>query len=468
MKAAGRWLRPPPHELTVAMPETQPAAGAAPPQGATGRRRLLAQARFWLAFTLVLIGVILWTRAGFAIPANTIAAGQLPLVLAMVSALAYAVMGLLLSLRRPEVRIGAIEAWVGVVIGGLALAWAYLAFVTSPAGIGSGAAPYVALAAAVVITPVIAALAVGLVLLFPTDRLLSPAWRRVIWVAVAGVAVAGVGRLLKPGALTFVGDYSNPIGMAGLGALPAVLQLLGYVALGVAATMAGVCVLQRYLAGGPVEQAQLRVFAAVAATGAVVFVLFVATFLVPDVDTGVRDGIVVLNLVVVAIGPFALALAIARYRLWEMDHLVGRTFVYGALTAILAGLYAASIRLLQAVFVFLTGEGSEASLVITTLILATTFTPIKNRLDKVAAAWTSDPAYPVTATPAPAAAGTSALVPPAVADASALGPPAVAAGLLDDPAFAAALDERILAVVRAESAAAQGTAAGAEDPSGPS
>ena len=430
--------------LTVAMPETQPAQEIALPQGATGRRRLLAQSRFWLAFLLVLAGLILWTRAGFVIPPKTIAAGPLPLVLAMVSALAYAAMGLLLSLRRPEVRIGAIEAWVGVLIGGLALAWAFLAFVTSPASIGGDAAPYVALAAAVVITPTIAALAVGLVLLFPTDRLISPTWRRVVWLACAGVALAGIGRLFKPGALTFVGDYANPIGVASLGPLPAILQFLGYAALGVGAVMAGVSVVQRYLGGDPVEQAQLRVFAAVTAAGAVAFVLFVITFLVPDVDTGLRDGIVVLNLGVVAVGPFALALAVARYRLWEMDHLVGRTFVYGALTAILAGLYAASIRLLQTVFVFLTGEGSEASLVITTLILATTFTPIKNRLDKVVAAWTDDPAH-----------GAATTAPPPSVD---------SAAILGDPAFVAALDERIRAVMHAESAP---PGAGSEGPAAP-
>jgi hypothetical protein len=414
------------------MPDAQAAEGAALPRGATGRRRLLAQLRFWLAFTLVLIGLILWTRAGFAIPPNTIAAGPLPLVLAMVSALAYASMGLLLSLRRPEVRIGAIEAWVGVLIGALALAWAYLAFVTSPAGVGAAAAPYVALGAAVVVTPGIAALAVGLVLLFPTDRLLSPAWRRVVWLALAGTLIAGVGRLLKPGALTFVGNYDNPIGVTSLGVVPGFLQVSGYVALGAAAAAAGVSIVLRYLGADAVERAQLRVFAALSAIGAVAFVFFVALFLLPDSEIGLRDAVVVVNLLVVAVGPFALALAIARYRLWEMDHLVGRTFVYGALTAILAGLYAASIRLLQGVFVFLTGEGSEASLVITTLILATTFTPIKNRLDKVAATWTRDPPKPeLTPAPAPATSATTA-------------------ELLADPRFADALDQRIRTILRTE------------------
>lgn len=438
----------------MALPDAQVPDAQAPPRGATGRRRLLAQGRFALAVLLVVAGLIVWTRAGFAIPPNTIAAGPLPLVLAMVSALAYAAMGLLLALRRPEVRIGAIEAWVGVVIGALALAWSYLALAASAGGGGSGLAPYVALGAAVGITPVIAGLAVGLVLLFPTGRLLSAAWRWVVWLAVAGVVIAGVGRLLRAGALTFVGNYDNPVGISSLGAVPAALQFLGYVALGVAAVLSGVCVVRRYLGGDAVERAQLRIFAALTATGAVAFVAFVATFLLPAVDLGVRDGIVVLNLVVVCIGPFALALAIARYRLWEMDHLVGRTFVYGALTAILAGLYAACIRLLQTVFVFLTGESSEAALVITTLILATTFTPIKNRLDKVAATWTRDRSQPGESAGSAAGDGQT----PA-------SPAPAGLELLKDAGFSAALDARIRVVMRSEQTARrQAPSEGADAP----
>jgi hypothetical protein len=81
--------------------------------------------------------------------------------------------------------------------------------------------------------------------------------------------------------------------------------------------------------------------------------------------------------------PLAIGLAILRYRLYEIDRIVNRALVYGALTAILAGLYAASIRLFQALFVTVTGEGSDAALVLTTRVLATSFTPIKRRLEAI-------------------------------------------------------------------------------------
>ncbi len=75
--------------------------------------------------------------------------------------------------------------------------------------------------------------------------------------------------------------------------------------------------------------------------------------------------------------PAAVAAAILRYRLLEVDTLVNRALVYAVLTAILAGTYTAAIGLSQRVFVAFTGERSDAAIVITTLIVAATFTPVK-------------------------------------------------------------------------------------------
>lgn len=78
--------------------------------------------------------------------------------------------------------------------------------------------------------------------------------------------------------------------------------------------------------------------------------------------------------------PFSLGIAILRYRLWDIDLLLNRTLVYFPLTAILAGIFAASITLTQKVFVALTGEKSDAATVITTLIVVALFEPLKRAL----------------------------------------------------------------------------------------
>ncbi len=80
--------------------------------------------------------------------------------------------------------------------------------------------------------------------------------------------------------------------------------------------------------------------------------------------------------------PLSIALAILRFRLWEVDDFVNYAFVYGASTAILAGVFAALTGLTQKMFVAITGSKSDAAIVITTLIIATAFTPLKAQVQK--------------------------------------------------------------------------------------
>jgi hypothetical protein len=78
--------------------------------------------------------------------------------------------------------------------------------------------------------------------------------------------------------------------------------------------------------------------------------------------------------------PMAVGVAILRYRLWQVDSLVNKAVVYGALTAVLAGVFTALIGLSQQVFVVLTGERSEAALILTTLIVASAAAPMRTWL----------------------------------------------------------------------------------------
>jgi hypothetical protein len=78
--------------------------------------------------------------------------------------------------------------------------------------------------------------------------------------------------------------------------------------------------------------------------------------------------------------PISMGIAILRYRLYEIDTLINRTLVYGALTAILAGVYFGGIVLLQGVFVALTGERSTLAVVASTLAIAALFNPLRRRV----------------------------------------------------------------------------------------
>jgi signal transduction histidine kinase len=78
--------------------------------------------------------------------------------------------------------------------------------------------------------------------------------------------------------------------------------------------------------------------------------------------------------------PFTVAVAILRYRLWDIDVIINRTLVYGTLTGVLVLTYWSSVTLLQRVFRALTGQQSELAAVISTLVIATLFRPLQLRV----------------------------------------------------------------------------------------
>jgi hypothetical protein len=78
--------------------------------------------------------------------------------------------------------------------------------------------------------------------------------------------------------------------------------------------------------------------------------------------------------------PISIAIAILRYRLYEIDLLINRTLVYGSLTATLVALYFVGIVVLQRLFVALTGEKSTLAVVASTLVIAALFTPLRRRI----------------------------------------------------------------------------------------
>ena len=81
-------------------------------------------------------------------------------------------------------------------------------------------------------------------------------------------------------------------------------------------------------------------------------------------------------------GPFAIGIAILRYRLYEIDTLINRALVYGSLTAMLVGLYLVGIVVLQRFFDLLTGQQSTLAVVASTLLIAALFNPLRRRIQR--------------------------------------------------------------------------------------
>ena|SRR5215211_4766699 len=80
--------------------------------------------------------------------------------------------------------------------------------------------------------------------------------------------------------------------------------------------------------------------------------------------------------------PLSIAIAILRYRLWEIDVLINRTLVYGSLTTLLALAYFGSVTATQAIFHSLTDreEQPQLAIVVSTLVIAALFMPLRRRI----------------------------------------------------------------------------------------
>ncbi len=78
--------------------------------------------------------------------------------------------------------------------------------------------------------------------------------------------------------------------------------------------------------------------------------------------------------------PVTIAASILRYRLWDINLFLNRTLVYVPLTTLLAGLYSVVMTLSQKLFVGVTGQKSDAAVVLTGFILTVTYTPLKSSL----------------------------------------------------------------------------------------
>ena len=222
-----------------------------------------------------------------------------------------------------------------------------------------------ALGAALIQSGVFIPLTLGL-LLFPDGRLLSSRW----WPAVATSVLGLVLRLVAEG--------FDPTGKLEPWAT---VDTVGVV-LTVGSTAAGLAsLLLRWRRAGSILRQQLKWMTAAAAVVVVAFVTDIAfNIAAPGLIKPVEFVVFIVAYVSI---PFAAAASILRYGLYEIDFIINRAIVYVAMTAILAGLYAGFTATLQKVSVALTGQNSDAAIVITVALIATLFTPVRNALQRL-------------------------------------------------------------------------------------
>ena len=168
-----------------------------------------------------------------------------------------------------------------------------------------------------------------LLLLFPDGRLLSRRWRPVAWCAAVGMAGSFVASGLHPGRIPDFPQIVNPIGGGSVRwSICSRGSRCFALVIGVVGSSASLIVRFRRSRGE--QRQQMKWLALAGAVVAVTVPIAVVTLRRDRRDGCERRGSCssVLGL------PAATGVAILRYRLYDIDVVINRTLVYGALTAI--------------------------------------------------------------------------------------------------------------------------------------
>jgi hypothetical protein len=284
-------------------------------------------------------------------------------------------LGALVAARRPEHPVGWLFAGIGLagavqlVAGNYAMA--ARADPALPAGdIAAVAAEELRIAGLGMVAAVM--------LLFPTGRLPSPRWRPVAWAGAAGLLGYLAAEGLTPGRGEQLLGYENPFGLEGR---PGLLRLLGALEeLFFLATLAAIgSLVVRFRRARGVERQQLKWFVYTAVVALVVLVA--GRVALADLMEHGPLGSILWGAAPVALAA-AVAVAVLRYRLYEIDRLVNRTLVYGLLTILLGAVYAVGVFAAGRLLDPADGQ-SELAVAASTLAVAGLFQPARRRVQEL-------------------------------------------------------------------------------------
>jgi hypothetical protein len=326
------------------------------------------------AFSLVVTGVAVGSFGGEFGPTGAVYA---------TGWVAFALIGAFLAWKRPNNAIG----WLFAVIG-IAAEIGLLAEGPNERGLHEAGVPDLAVAALSGMWFVSFALLPALLILFPDGRPSSPRWRAALWAIAITVPVGTLTSADDPARAAigpaFVAAFGPSTGPELVGAL----QGLASVAMMVFVALGAVSIGIRVRRSHGQERQQLKWVAfgggLLAATILLTFIAFFSPLRALDPDAAYPVAIFggIPFIVALVSVPGSAAIAILRYRLYDIDVLINRTLVYAAVSAVLVATYAAAVLLLQATLRPFTG-GSDLAVAVSTLVVVALFQPIRRRVQDV-------------------------------------------------------------------------------------
>jgi signal transduction histidine kinase len=244
---------------------------------------------------------------------------------------------------------------------------------------------------------------VFVMLLFPDGRLPSRRWRIVAWTAVCGALLTDLYAAFYPHDVGTSAHVMNPFGWVGgirIGVIGVGLTTYDFLdysgligeTLSLTCILAAICslALRLHRARGD-ERQQLKWFMYAAVPAALCFSLSWLEFTVVDftqlvfgtplipLDDNLLDNILYGGVFALLVVPIFTYIAIVRYHLYDIDVVINRTLVYGALTSCVVGIYVLAVVALGALF---QTQGNIAVSLVATGLVAVLFQPLRSRLQR--------------------------------------------------------------------------------------
>jgi hypothetical protein len=293
----------------------------------------------------------------------------------------YGPLGAVIASRQGRNVIGWIFCFVALSLGVLSTAYGYADYALY---VSDDPLPGAVLAAWVpswLFIPAVYVSTCYLFFLFPDGRPASPRWRPVIWAATIVAVVATLSTALEPGRLFSFPTVDNPFALGGpLGRVAVVASDITDLAAMPVFLVSLASMTSRLRQARGRERLQLKWITYAAALTATSFAVAFLAGSLPEGWRAVSDSFFLLGVAGFASIPVAAGVAILRHRLYDIDRIINRTLVYGALTILLALVYFGGVAGLQTILRSLTGQGSQLAIVASTLAIAALFSPLRRRV----------------------------------------------------------------------------------------
>ncbi|TMC25662.1 MAG: GAF domain-containing sensor histidine kinase [Chloroflexi bacterium] len=352
----------------------------------------------WAVAILAIVLALVADSMALLMPAGSLPKAFWPLpyeILLPVLVASFAVIGGLIVSRQPTNWIGWICLGIGFVASTNALVVLYslIAIFDSSAGLRGG------LWAAWVVQwlwlPLDGLFFVFLPALFPTGRVLSRGWRWVLWLAVLAYALTIAAAVVYPVMGLWTGgpscvwstaipgpcyQFANPFPLTlPRGLLDWLVRFSGSLT-SIAVVLAVTSLFARYRTANVEVRAQLKWLSSV-------FVLCgccAAALFVVGVPLHVRTPLLWITLIAALLAiPVSIGFAILKYRLYDIDVVINKTVLFGAMAAFITLVYVAIVVGIG----HLVGQGSKPNLglsILATAVVAVAFQPVRERVQRVA------------------------------------------------------------------------------------